>query len=66
MQMFRKIKEVLTGDKANHVAHKVEKSSHFIYLGAAAFGAHEVYSVAAGVIVVIMVIGLFLHWNLEG
>lgn len=63
---FTKTKAALSSEKAAHVASKIEKSSHFIYFGAAAMGAHDLYSAAAGVIVVIVTLAYFLHLHLEG
>jgi hypothetical protein len=64
--MFQKIKDFFHSDKIKKGAQKIEKSSHFIYFGAAAVGSHEIYSAAAGVIVTVIVIGFLLHWHLEG
>lgn len=49
----------------NSVPH-VFKLSHVAYFGAAAVGSHNLYAIAAAVILACMAIGFLFHISLEG
>lgn len=49
-------------DKALHqYFSKIEHSAHFAYFGAAALGAHDIYAMVAGFMVVLLIIGYITH-----
>lgn len=51
------------GQIAKLCSHTVH-GSHLVYFGAAAFGAHDIYAIMAGVIFVVMIIGYSCGANL--
>lgn len=44
---------------------KAEHSAHFLYFGAAAIGAHDIYAAVAGFMVLLMVIAYITHAGMD-
>lgn len=62
MNIIRKVQEALY---QRHLAHKGEMVAHLTYLGATFFGSHGVASVAAGILALIIIVGLAVQHAIE-
>ncbi|MCW2286882.1 hypothetical protein M2323_004682 [Rhodoblastus acidophilus] len=56
---------MISKDKIAKVCSHTAHGSHLVYFAAAAFGAHDVYAVVAGVLCFVMVIGYAVNGSLE-
>lgn len=62
MNIFEKVKTALYD---RHWVHKGEMATHLTYLSATFLGSHGVASMAAGVLAVIIVLGLVVQHAIE-